>query len=91
MKFFILRYTRKTVLKSYHRKKTEQTYDRKIVDLEEIKKWSSVDYERKTHNIEVKYKHENFLNDKISIYIGDITDLRVDAIVNLTNINLSSK
>lgn len=60
----------------------------KYVTLNDIPNWSNTP-SKQIEQVETKYKIDPNLNDKVSIWRGDITTLEIDAIVNAANSRLA--
>lgn len=57
----------------------------KFVTLDQIKQWSETDATTVPSSEGTEYPVDSNLNEKISIFTGDITTLEIDAIVNAAN------
>ena len=59
------------------------------IKLDDIPSWKHA-YTGKKNVVETDYKIDENLNDKVSTFVGDITTLEIDAIVNAANSRLAS-
>uniref|UniRef100_V9LCV9 MACRO domain-containing 1 n=1 Tax=Callorhinchus milii TaxID=7868 RepID=V9LCV9_CALMI len=61
---------------------------KEFITVDQIQTWKSFAEVEKLKNPESKYKKDDILNGKVSLFQGDITKLEIDAIVNAANSSL---